>query len=106
MAHVGSSTFRGQSDVSYFEVGVGALPVCGQMWLMNGHRPNPDTNHHCSTTQQLHPLDLVKWNQMDIYCKKTSMYHSAKAKYCLIKVQTDDKYISNYVQNKNKQIKP
>lgn len=43
---------------------------------------------------------------MNIYCKKTSIYHSAYAKYCLIKVQTDDKYILNYVHGKNKQIKP
>lgn len=77
-----------------------------QMWLMNGHCPHPDTNHHCSTTQQLHQFGLVKWKQMNIYCKKTSIYHSAYAKYCVIKVQTDDKYISNYIHGKNKQIKP
>lgn len=44
---------------------------------------------------------------MNIYCKKkTSIYHSAYAKYCLIKVRADDKYISHYVHGKNKQIKP
>lgn len=72
---------------------------------MSGRRPNPDTRHHCSTTQQLHEFSLVGWDQINTYSRKRIIYYSAYAKYCLIKVQNEDKYASNYVHSKYKQKK-
>lgn len=83
MTHVGCPTWGGTSDVM-----LGLVGGFTSLWTDVASERTALTLALITTAgrRQLHSFGLVKWDQTNIYCRKTTIYHSAFAKYCLNKV--------------------